>query len=213
MMAWWHRAVLRLVMPRCVAWALAGKDDMAHDAPLPGLIAALPEHFPAMLRAATALVGAADAEDAAQEALMRAWQALGDLRDPQALRGWLLRITVNVCHQWRRGGFGRRQRLVEPLPDEAAMPLALLAQDPGASDHAARLDLRAAVDALADELRIIVVLRYYAEMDATEVGQSLGIPPATVRTRLRRALQHLRDHLHDTPDLAVPRTPEGADHA
>jgi RNA polymerase sigma-70 factor (ECF subfamily) len=213
MMAWWHLTLLRLVMPRCVAWALAGTDDEGQTTPLPALIAALPEHFPAMLRAASALVGAADAEDAAQEALVRAWQALGDLRDPQALRGWLLRITVNVCRQWRRGGFGRRQRLVEPLPEEDAVPLALLAQDPGASDHAARLDLRAAINALDEDLRLIVVLRYYAEMDATEVGQALGIPPATVRTRLRRALHHLRDTLHDAPDLAAPHAQEGADHA
>lgn len=160
--------------------------------------ALVPPHTQAMLRVAAALVGPADAEDAAQEAAVRAWQAWDSLRDLEALRPWLLRITVNVCRQWRRGGFGRRVRLVGPLPDgpeEGAGLLAALDADPGASDPTGALDLRAAVNALAEDLRLVVALRYYAGMDATEVGAALGIPPATVRTRLKRALGHLRQQL------------------
>jgi DNA-directed RNA polymerase specialized sigma24 family protein len=67
-----------------------------------------------MMRVAAALVGLADAEDAAQEALMRAWQAWKTLRDVDAVRPWLLRITVNVCRQWRRGNFGRHATLSSP---------------------------------------------------------------------------------------------------
>jgi RNA polymerase sigma-70 factor (ECF subfamily) len=57
----------------------------------------IPLHITTMVRVAAALVGVADAEDAVQEALMRAWQGWPGLRDRAALRGWLLRITVNVC--------------------------------------------------------------------------------------------------------------------
>ena len=60
-------------------------------------------HAAAVLRVATALVGHDDAEDAAQEALTRAWRAWGTLRDTNAARSWLLRITVNVCREWLRG--------------------------------------------------------------------------------------------------------------
>jgi RNA polymerase sigma-70 factor (ECF subfamily) len=157
--------------------------------------ALVPLHTEAMLRVATALVGAADAEDAAQEAAVRAWQAWDTLRDEGALRPWLLRITVNVCRQWRRGGFGRRVRLVGPLPEDSGELLAVLDADPGGSDHAGALDLRRAVNELPDDLRFVVVLRYYAALDATETGEALGIPSGTVRSRLKRALDNLRADL------------------
>jgi RNA polymerase sigma-70 factor, ECF subfamily len=158
----------------------------------------VPLHMGAVVRLTGALVGRDDAEDAAQEAMLRAWQAWPTLRDPSVARGWLLRIAANVCKDWQRGRFGTRRRTNLPLiegdgaGDEA---LALLDGDPGASDAAASLDLRAAVNALPAELRVVVALRHYAGMDATEIGAALGIPPATVRTRLRRALLALRERL------------------
>ncbi len=161
-----------------------------------------PLHMPTMLRVAAALVGVADAEDAAQEALVRAWQAWPRLRDVSAFRPWVLRITVNVCRDWQRGRFGTNRRLMEPLDvSEAADLIATIGGDPGASDHAAALDLRAAVNRLEPAYRVVVALRYYAGMDATEVGAALDIPPATVRTRLRRALSLLREYLGASGDL------------
>ena len=160
-------------------------------------------HTPDMLRVAAALVGVTEAEDAAQEAVLRAWQAWPTLRDEAAAKGWLLRITVNVCYQWRRGTFGRAVRLTEPLPSESQpgagfgdlAELALLQGDPGASGPTSALDLRQAVNRLEPQARLVVVLRYYAGMDASAIGQLLGAPPATIRTRLRRALEALRVQL------------------
>jgi len=150
-------------------------------------------HLARMLRVAGALVGRADAEDATQEAVVRAWQSLAELRDRGAVRAWLLRITVNVCYDWQRGRFGTHQRLNAPLDtDDDALPLALLVSGPGASDHAAALDLHQAVAQLEDSLRLAVTLRYYGGLDATEIGAALNVPPATIRTRLRRALTLLR---------------------
>ena len=167
--------------------------------------AIVPLYATAILRVAAALVGPADAEDAAQEAIMRGWQAWPTLRDSGAARSWLLRITVNVCRDWQRGRFGTRRRLTEPLADDEAIPLALLGGDPGASDHANAMDLRGAIDTLDEALRLVVVLRYYSGMDATEVGAILGIPPATVRTRLRRALRMLRGRM-SAANAPLPRT-------
>ena len=101
-------------------------------------------HAAAVLRVATALVGHDDAEDAAQEALTRAWRAWGTLRDTNAARSWLLRITVNVCREWLRGSMGTSRRMTQPLPDDtqAAVLFDLYA---GTSDHTGALDLRAAV--------------------------------------------------------------------
>ncbi len=126
---------------------------------------------------------------------MRGLQARHALREASSLRSWLIRITYNVCHDWRRGRFGTQRSLTQPLFDETDESLAIFDDDPGASDATAALDLRQAINRLDMDLRVVVVLRYYAGMDATEVGAALGLAPATVRTRLRRALAVLRDHL------------------
>ncbi len=150
---------------------------------------------PAVLRVATALVGPADAEDAAQEAILRAWQHWETLRDPAAARAWLLRITVNVCHRWRRGGPGSRLREAFSFGEAQGELLAALDADPGSSDHTGALDLRAAVNHLPAPHRMMIVLRYYGGMDATEIGAALDLPPSTVRSRLSRALALLRERL------------------
>ena len=152
-------------------------------------------HAEAMARVASALVGTADAEDAAQEALLRAWRAWPTLRDPAAARTWLLRITVNVCRSWQAGHFGTRLRSTEPLETEADDILGAHADDPGTSNHAATLDLYDALSGLDPDLRQTVALRYFAGMDATEIGTLLEVPPPTVRTRLRCALTLLRASL------------------
>jgi len=171
----------------------AATDHTERDTAYTRFVALVPEHMDAIVRIAAALIGGADAEDIAQEAVVRAWRAWPGLRDPTAMRPWLLRITVNVCHDWRRGAFGAHQRLTQPL--ENAESFATIAADPGAVESAAALDLRQAVNRLDPGLRVVVALRYYAGMDATEIGAALGIPSATVRTRLRRGLHTLRDRL------------------
>ena len=163
----------------------------------------VPPHTSAMAHMASALVGHADAEDAAQEALMRAWNGWATLRDPTALRPWLLRITYHVCLNWQAGRFGTRRRLTEPLDDGITSPSLVAPAGPGSGDHADALDLRAAVATLSDDLRIVVVLRFYVGMDATEIGGVLDTPPTTVRTRLRRALLALRNRLDSGATLST----------
>jgi RNA polymerase sigma factor (sigma-70 family) len=118
-------------------------------------------------------------------------------------RSVLLRITVNVCHDWLRGRFGTRVRRTESL--EAGGDVAMLDMDPGRIHHAAALDLRSAINRLEEPLRVTVVLRYYANLDSAEIGSALGVPPATVRTRLRRALALLQDALATDPNLQAMR--------
>ena len=190
------KAVLRVQIRQSSVPPMSNPGDCAD------FVALAPMHMTTMLRVAAALVGVADAEDAAQEALVRAWQAWPSLRDAAAFRPWLLRITVNICRDWQRGRFGASRRLLEPLDGAASSDLlATIGDDPGASDHTAALDLRAAIHRLEPEYRVVVALRYYVGMDATEVGAALGIPPATVRTRLRRALALLREYLSASGDL------------
>lgn len=166
-------------------------------------------HMAAMLHVATALVGPADAEDAAQEALLRGMRSWGTLRDVGALRTWLFRITYNVCTDWQRGRFGTQRHLTQPLPEDDELAFASLDDDPGASDHAAALDLRHAINRLDAGLRLVVVLRYYANMDAAEIGAMLHLPSSTVRTRLRRALALLRTDPHITSDVSTAQAEKG----
>ena len=152
-------------------------------------------HMRAMVRVAAALVGTMDAEDAAQEALVRAWQSWqGDPLRP-VTRAWLLRITINGCLNWQKGHFGTRQRRTASLEDPGLSPFAT-ADAPGDDLHTATLDLRQAVERLPADLRVIVLLRYYGGLDATEISEARGIPAATVRTQLRRALRLMRDRLY-----------------
>jgi RNA polymerase sigma-70 factor (ECF subfamily) len=168
-------------------------------------IALVQPHLGAVLHLATALMGPADAEDAAQEAILRGMYAWPTLRDERAFKSWLLRIVYHVCIDLNRGRFGTHRVRTQPLPEADDEALSVTVNggsggDPGGSDHAEALDLRMAIEALDAGLRTVVVLRYYVGMDATAIGAILGLPPATVRTRLRRALMLLRQdlHLHDS---------------
>ena len=125
-------------------------------------------HTSAMARVAAALVGMADAEDAAQEALLRAWQHWPSLRDAGAARTWLLRITVNVCRNWQAGRFGTTQRLNESL--DASLHDVAQATDRERLQDADTLDMRQAVMALPIDLRRVVALRFYAGMDSPQIG-------------------------------------------
>ena len=172
----------------------------------------VPPLAPLLLRVAAALIGPDDAEDAAQEAILRAWQHWADLRDAEAVRPWLLQITVNLCRQWHRGRFGTRRRRTESLASADLLAAPLLAGDLNAADYTATLDLRQALDGLPHHLRLIVALRYFGDMDATEIGFVLHLPPATVRTRLRRALSILRTALRPSGELPAVNTQEGSQH-
>lgn len=172
-------------------YGMSDADDLSE------FCALLDAHAATLTHIAAALVGLSDAEDAAQEAIVRAWRAWPDLRDRSAARSWFITITINVCRDWLRGRFGARRRLTESLTSvsDDPRPIAQIDADPGASDHAAALDLRHAIASLDDDLRTIVALRYYADMDSTTIGAALGMPAATIRTKLRRALGQLRERL------------------
>ena len=168
--------------------------------------ALLTQYEKTLLRMAVAMVGPDDADDAMQEAVTRAWQAWATLREPESAGAWLLRIMGNVCRRWRNRRFGVSQRpstSFDLLADEqnamseleCGTALARLEAHPGDSDHARALDVRRAVNSLEDGLRLIVVLRFYAGLDSTAIGEALSMPSATVRTRLRRALGILRERL------------------
>jgi RNA polymerase sigma-70 factor (ECF subfamily) len=139
----------------------------------------------------------ADAEDATQEALLRAWRAAGTLRDPAGFQAWFDRILVNICrdHLRRRG----RVRFI-PLDTITEPPLEV---DP----FRGVLERDAALRALAllepDE-RVIVVLHYFADLTLAAVAARTGWPLGTVKSRLHQALRRMAAGV-EAPGAAVER--------
>jgi RNA polymerase sigma-70 factor (ECF subfamily) len=130
----------------------------------------------------TMLASAADREDSVAEAIRRAWEKRGSLRDERYMQTWVIRILINVCrNQGRKRG---REVLCEYLPERAAPP----AGDP---------ELRRAVLGLPEELRLPIVLHYTEGYGISEIAGMLRLSAGTVKTRMRRARGLLRAALSE----------------
>jgi RNA polymerase sigma factor (sigma-70 family) len=135
---------------------------------------------------------AADAEDAAQEAFLKAYRALGRFRPGAPFRPWLLQIVANEARNRRRSA-GRRDALVlraaasEPSGEAAPSPEAALL----ASEQ--RGALLAAVDMLPADQRDTIACRYFLDLSEEETAQVLGVRRGTVKSRTARALARLRE--------------------
>ena len=140
---------------------------------------------PAMFRAARAVLERdADAEDAVGEALLRAWRAWGKLRAPGSERAWLVKIAVNCAYeQYRKNG------RVTPTDDLEALA--------GAAPEEPAGDLWDAVGRLERDHRIVVTLFYYEDMPVADIARVLKIPQGTVKSRLSRARDRLRELLRE----------------
>lgn len=128
------------------------------------------------------LPSAQDREDAVQEALARAWRKRGQLREEGYLQTWLVRILLNVCHDMQRRG----QRMVPTA--EIELPVQDTSPD-GA--------LREALLALPEKYRLPILLYYLEGYPLRQVAQMLRVPENTVKTRLSRGRQQLKERLHE----------------
>ncbi|TMD76771.1 MAG: sigma-70 family RNA polymerase sigma factor [Chloroflexi bacterium] len=133
----------------------------------------------------------ADAEDAAQEGFVKAYQALDRFRLGADLRPWLLRIVANEARNRVRSSGRRHQlelRLTEGFrPGDAAPSPEAVAV---AADERRRL--LAMVNALSHEDRLVIASRYFLELSGEETAAALGIAEGTVKSRLSRALARLK---------------------
>ena len=152
----------------------------------------------------------ADAEDALQEAYLQAYRRMGDFRGESQLGTWLTRIVINQSLMRLRAG--KRDRVILPFtqPDGSDMDLTEEIADEGAEsppDATFRAEIRRMlehhIDALPLPMRTVLVMRDVEDMSVQETADSLGIPSATVRTRLFRARAMLRDRLARHTDTAT----------
>jgi RNA polymerase sigma factor (sigma-70 family) len=111
------------------------------------------------------------------------------VREPDRLRSWLVAVAANEAReQVRRRHPGRVTEILVDPPDEKA-------HDP--SEDIPRLDLVNALGRLKPEERVLIALRYGAELDLAEIGPLLGVSASGARVRLFRLLRRLRKELDD----------------
>lgn len=139
------------------------------------------------------LQNAADAEELVVETFVRLYHARQRLRADTHLAPWLFTTLTHLCHNRHRWRHRHPEVSLEAAPDQ---PTA----EAGATGSAADLDdaqlaLRAAVDRLPDDLRVVILLHHYEHLSYREIGAVVGCSERGVETRLYRARQQLRADL------------------
>lgn len=129
------------------------------------------------------------AEEIAQDAFVRAWQALPDFRGDSRFSTWLYRITYRRALDERASLTRRRDR--ETVLDTADLERAAAPRE-RAPDWGTRLHLERLVRALPDSQRACVTLFYVGDQSVEEIARILDVPSGTVKTHLFRARQELR---------------------
>lgn len=143
--------------------------------------------WPDVLRTARAIVGnGGAAEDVAQEAMVKAFGRLDGFDGRGPFGAWVRRIVVNTALNALRG----RGRAV-PLTDAVAVP-----ETPDPSGGGA---LAAAVRDLPADRRVLVGLRFGLDLTPTEIAEVMDLPVGTVKSRLSRVLEQLRETLEGVP--------------
>lgn len=147
----------------------------------------------------------AEAEDAVQEAYLRAYRALASFRGESKLSTWLVRITANEAMMRRRRN--ARSALAGPIADCADALEQEIDLSSGPESEARRAEMRrlleARIDALPEAYRAVFVLRGLEEFSVEETAHALEIPDATVRTRYFRARRLLRDSMASDIDTKL----------
>jgi RNA polymerase sigma-70 factor (ECF subfamily) len=139
---------------------------------------------------------AADAEEVAQEAFLKAYRALGRFRAGSPFRPWLLSIVANEARNKRRSA-GRREGLTLRLAASAASGDAAPSPEAGVEAADERERVLAALARLREEDRLVIAYRFFLELSEEEAAAALGVRAGTAKSRLWRALQRLRAELGD----------------
>jgi RNA polymerase sigma factor (sigma-70 family) len=135
----------------------------------------------AAYRTATCILRDSDsAEDAVQEAALRAWTNRHQLRDPEKVDAWFSRIVVNVCRV-------ELARAAKQHPEPVAEPAA----EPGDA-WAVREETGRALARLTPDEQIVVALRFGRDLTVPQIAAHIGLREGTVKSRLHSAQEHLR---------------------
>ena len=180
-----------------LATRIAGQDQAAFEV-------LMRRHNTRLFRVARAILrDDAEAEDALQDAYLDAYRHMGGFRGGAQLGTWLTRVVIN--HALMRNRRQKRDRVVVPIGapfDAAADEKAELPVETTLRAEIRRI-LERRIDQLPAAFRTVFVMRDVEDMSVQETSDALGIPPATVRTRLFRARALLREGLARDMDIAT----------
>jgi RNA polymerase sigma-70 factor (ECF subfamily) len=140
-----------------------------------------------------------DAEDAAQEAMIRAYRAQARCETPEAPQAWVRTIARHEAY--------RLHRRTAPIPTDVRTDVEAAAGD--ASDRVvARVVAVGVLSRLPTSERSLLVRRYLLDQTSTEIAQELALPAATVRVRLHRAAKRLREETANEGGLGPQARPD-----
>lgn len=129
-----------------------------------------------------------DAEDALQEAFVRAFRGLATCRDPERFGAWLYRIVVNECRTRATRSARRHRRLVNDVSPETADPASLV-------DPAVGAEIEYALTELVPEQREAFLLKYVEELSYDEMSAITGVGVSALKMRVKRSCERLRELL------------------
>jgi RNA polymerase sigma factor (sigma-70 family) len=139
---------------------------------------------------------ASEAEDAAQEAFVKAYRALGRFRSGAPFRPWLLAVVANEAKNRRKAAVRRANLALRTAEDGLASPSpegAILAAE-------RRAELLNALGGLREEDRLVIGCRYFLGLSEAETAATLGCARGTVKSRLSRAIGRLRERMRKEED-------------
>ena len=151
----------------------------------------LEDGYAVSFRTACLILGnRADAEEAVQEAFLRAWRFRDSLTSVPSIKPWLYRVVVNSCYSKLRQEIPHRDRRAG---DGDLEGLAAASDDPAAAAQQSEVadTVMAALHRLPASLRVPIVLRYYADLSERDIALAIGRRPGTVKSRLHEARRRL----------------------
>lgn len=123
----------------------------------------------------------ADSMEAVDEAVYLGYAKIKQLKNPDALKSWLTRILINECYRILRTR--KREISSQDLPEISS------------TESKTSMTVKNAVDNLPEELKEIIILRYFADYSVKDTAVFLNLPQGTVATRSRKALELLKEDL------------------
>ncbi len=158
----------------------------------------LVRHQAVAFRAAYLITGSAgEAEEATQEACVKAWLALERFRPGAPFRPWLVRIAINEAHNLRRRA-GRQAGLALRVGSQQVRTEAAPSAETEALAGEERARLASAVAQLREDDQLVIAARYFLGLSEVEAAIALGLRRGTVKSRLSRALGRLQAQLEAT---------------
>jgi len=148
-----------------------------------------------------------DAQELAQDAIVRAFTSIGKFRGDSSFSTWLYRITINVCTDFLRK---RRKTTVismeqGPVSNENNQGIQIEEEAPGPDELAEKKQLkelvREAIDLLSDEHKQVLILRDIMDMSYKEIANTLNVNEGTIKSRLNRARAGLKKIIMQRAEL------------